>query len=181
MVKEIYDAASEWYESMYIDGDDNKYMKDERAAAEFWKKNKKSLVMPKIVSLGVGSGQDISILGYPSSTYFTGYDISPGMLKNARTKFPDYTFIEHDCNTIINTQADVLVSMFGTPNYIGINGLLMHYIIMECKHAFFIFYGENYKDGLVENYTTYSYEHLKSCFWNATVTKLNDNYNIVSW
>ena len=67
MVKEIYDAASEWYESMYIDGDDNKYMKDERAAAEFWKKNKKSLVMPKIVSLGVGSGQDISILGYPSS------------------------------------------------------------------------------------------------------------------
>ena len=30
MVKEIYDAASKWYESMYIEGNDNIYMKDEK-------------------------------------------------------------------------------------------------------------------------------------------------------
>jgi hypothetical protein len=178
MVKEIYDAASKWYESMYIEGNDNIYMKDEKAAAEYWKNNKR---LGKIASLGVGSGQDISILGYPNPNYFTGYDISPGMLKNARVKFPDYNFVEHDCKTIINDDADILVSMFGTPNYIGIDGLLMHYITMKCSHAFFIFYNEPYNDGLVEDYKRYSYEHLKSCFWNATVTKLNDNYIIVNW
>jgi hypothetical protein len=45
------------------------------------------------------------------------------MLANARQKFPAYAdrLVHHDCRKSLprSTQADVLVSMFGAPNYLG--------------------------------------------------------------
>jgi hypothetical protein len=73
--------------------------------------------------------------------------------------------------------------MFGTPNYIGLSTLMMHYDKMSAKHAFFVFYSENYDDGFGEYYHKYSQEDLSRVlgYFNPIVQKLNENYYIVKW
>lgn len=177
-----YDEASEWYEQKYVSGgwENNHYMKDEYDAHKFWMENGE---VGKIVSLGVGSGQDIEILGRPHPSTFVGYDISEGMLSNARKKFPEYIFKNADCSMYIPEKCDIIVSMFGTPNYIGLSTLLKHYIDMNAKHAFFIFYNEDYDDGFNESYHRYSYNELKNILhaFDPIIQKLNQNYYIVKW
>jgi ubiquinone/menaquinone biosynthesis C-methylase UbiE len=177
-----YDEASEWYEQKYVEGgwENNPYMKDEYDAHKFWMANGE---VGKIISLGVGSGQDIEILGKPDPKTFVGYDISAGMLANARKKFPDYTFKLFDCKQAIDDKCDILVSMFGTPNYIGLSVLLGHYQRFNAKHAFFVFYDENYDDGFGEYYHKYTREELNNLLkpFSPIIEKLNENYYIVKW
>jgi SAM-dependent methyltransferase len=93
----IYDEISKTYEEKYVAGGfQNSYMVDEFHAKTWWLWSR---LKGRIVSLGVGSGQDIEILGHPDPADFTGYDISEGMLANARQKFPAYAdrLIHHDC------------------------------------------------------------------------------------
>tara|TARA_B100000085_G_scaffold91528_1_gene82730 strand:- start:6780 stop:7001 length:222 start_codon:yes stop_codon:yes gene_type:complete len=73
--------------------------------------------------------------------------------------------------------------MFGTPNYIGLEKLLEHYENFGAKHAFFIFYDENYNDGIGENYHRYTMDHLKDRLseFNPIVNTLNENYYMVKW
>ena len=186
MVKDIIekydDAAVEYYEQKYVAGgwENNPYMKDEFDAHKFWVKNKS---VGKIISLGVGSGQDISILNNPSPNYFTGYDISKGMLDNAKDKFAEYEFVLADCKKNIENSCDILVSMFGTPNYIGLSKLLEHYQNFNASHAFFVFYAEWYDDGFGEYYHKYTKENLEKIMqaFNPIVEQLNENYYIVKW
>lgn len=181
-IDKAYDAAAVWYEEKYVNGgwENNIYMKDEKDAWQYWSMLNLS---GKIVSLGCGSGQDIPILDMPNPNNFEGYDISQGMLDNAKIKFPDYSFTHHDCNKMIDTTADILVSIFGTANYLGIDTLLQHYNHMNCKHAFFVFYDENYVDGIIDTYYGYTKEQLEKAFeqFNPDVRKLNNNYYIVAW
>ena len=182
LLREKYNAAAEWYEQKYVHGgwENNHYMKDEYDAHKFWMQNGE---VGKIVSLGVGSGQDIEILGKPDPNTFVGYDISEGMLENAKKKFPEYTFKQADCNMYIDEKCDILVSLFGTPNYIGLSKLLDHYIKMDAKHAFFVFYDENYKDGISDKYHTYTMDELIMLLkgFSPLIEKLNENYYIVKW
>ena len=177
-----YNDASEWYEQKYVEGgwENNHYMKDEKDAHDFWQKNGE---VGSIISLGVGSGQDIAILGNPDPSTFKGYDISEGMLANGRKKYPNYTLIEHDCTDLIDEKCDILVSMFGTPNYIGLSKLLAHYQHMKCKHAFFVFYNENYVDGIASKYHRYTQDELTRILhaFKPIVEPLNENYYIVKW
>lgn len=181
-LRKKYDDASKWYEQKYIDGGwkNNPYMKDEYDAHKFWLKNGE---VGKIVSLGVGSGQDIDILGKPDPKTFVGYDISEGMLNNARKKFPGYNFKNADCKVYIDEKCDILVSLFGVPNYIGLSKLLDHYQKMDANHAFFVFYDENYDDGFGEYYHKYTKQELEKVLkaFNPIVEKLNENYYIVKW
>lgn len=182
MLQDKYDDAAQWYEQKYVDGgwENNPYMKDEYDAYQFWMANGE---LGKIISLGCGSGQDIEILGNPDPKTFTGYDFSDGMLANARKKFPDYKFINQDCKLKIHDSCDILVSMFGTPNYIGLSMLLAHYQRFNAKHAFFVFYNENYDDGFVDFCHRYTQGELKALLksFNPIIQKLNDNYYIVKW
>ena len=181
-LRKKYNDASRWYEHKYVKGGwkKNHYMKDELDAYNFWMDNRED---GKIISLGVGSGQDIEILGSPDPSNFVGYDISEGMLKNAMMKFQAYTFYLRDCNTKIEDSCDILVSMFGTPNYIGLEKLLEHYKNFNAKHAFFIFYDENYYDGIADGYHTYTIDDLRDRLseFKPIVKKLNENYYIVKW
>lgn len=181
-LKQKYDEASAWYEEKYVKGgwENNPYMKDEHDTHKFWLKKKSH---GKIISLGIGSGQDIPILNMPNPSNFIGYDISEGMLNNARIKFPDYKFEIADCSKQIDNNCDVLVSIFGTPNYIGLPKLLEHYGAFKASHAFFIFYGEWYKDGFDENCFFYTKEELKYALkeFNPIIKPLNENYYIVKW
>ena len=182
MLQTKYDQAADWYEQKYVEGgwENNPYMKDEYDAHKFWMANGE---LGKIISLGCGSGQDIEILGNPDPKTFVGYDFSEGMLTNARKKFPDYTFINQDCKLAIEDSCDILVSLFGTPNYIGLSTLMWHYERLGAKHAFFVFYSEDYDDGFVEYCHKYSQEELITVlrYFNPIVQKLNDNYYIVKW
>ena len=173
-----YDKLALDYDEKYVDGVDNPYMNDEYVAAEIYKSQN---LTGKIVSLGCGTGQDVSILGYPDPNDFVGFDISKGMLSKAMIKHPDYVFIEHDCNEMTNVKADILVSMFGTPNYIGIGKLWEHYKNIQAKHAFFVFYNQDYVDGVVEEYYRYSMAHLEEIFIGANHYALNENYYVVTW
>ena len=181
-LKTKYNEAARWYEEKYVHGgwENNHYMKDEQDAYDFWMNNRSS---GKIISLGVGSGQDIEILGRPDPRLFIGYDISEGMLKNARKKFPEYDFKLQDCMLKIEDNCDVLVRMFGTPNYIGLYKLLSHYIRFKASHAFFIFYNENYNDGFDESCNRYTKSDLAKelTHFNPIIQDLNENYYIVKW
>lgn len=182
MLQNKYDDAAQWYERKYVDGgwENNPYMKDEYDAYQFWLANGE---LGRIISLGCGSGQDIEILGKPDPKTFVGYDFSEGMLNNARNKFPDYTFKMQDCNKYFLDNCDVLVSMFGTPNYIGLSKLMSHYINFKAKHAFFVFYNENYDDGFGEYYHKYKKEELEKVLYTfkPIIQPLNENYYIVKW
>jgi len=184
-VAEIYNAASADYDEKYVQGDDNEYLRDERLASFHWHQ---SGLGGNIVSLGVGSGQDIEILGRPFPENFRGFDISTGMLDRAADKFPEYNFTLHDCNMMLTKDqpgCDVLVSMFGPANYLGVNKLVGHYEHLGCTGAFFVFYNENYVDGVINEYHTYSKQKLEKKFeaYNATVLPLEEgsNYYVVWW
>jgi trans-aconitate methyltransferase len=182
MIQDKYDAAAAWYEYKYVMGgwENNPYMKDEHDAYKFWQEHGE---VGNIISIGVGSGQDIEILGNPDPKTFKGYDISSGMLENARKKFPTHEFIQADCEERLTGDCDILVSMFGAPNYIGISKLLQHYMDFNAKHAFFIIYNEHYDDGFDEYTHKYTQDQLKHylAWFNPIVQKLNDDYYIVKW
>ena len=182
MLEEKYDEASQWYEGVYVKGgwENNSYMKDELDAHKFWMENGE---VGKIISLGVGSGQDIAILNNPHPKTFTGYDFSAGMLANARDKYPEYTFKQEDCRKPIDDQCDILVSLFGCPNYIGLEKLMLHFFTFNAKHAFFVFYNETYDDGFGEKHYKYTQDELldQLQFMNPVVQPLNENYYIVKW
>lgn len=175
-------AAKTYYEERYVDGgwENNIYMQDEKDAHNFWMENRED---GKLISLGVGSGQDIPILAWPGPENFTGYDLSQGMLNNAKEKFPDHNFVLADCNENIDDSCDVLVSLFGVPNYIGLPKLMEHYKNFNAQHAFFIFYAEWYDDGIAEEYHKYTKEELQKSLYsyNPIIKQLNENYYIVKW
>lgn len=183
-VRSAYDKLSKTYEEKYVAGGlDNKYMIDEWHASEHFAR---SGITGNIVSLGVGSGQDIEILGHPHHEQFTGYDISKGMLENGRAKFSRYSLLMHDCTQMIpDKTADVLVSMFGAANYLGADKLIEHYEWLGCHAAFFVFYNETYDDDIYTEYHVYDRERLEVEFsrFGATVAPLFDgsNYYVVWW
>jgi predicted TPR repeat methyltransferase len=188
--QQIYDEIASEYDAKYVEGDNNPYMFDEMMAGSHFKlslifniQDESQCPNNKIISLGCGTGQDVEILGNPQ--YFVGYDISEEMLKVARKKFPHQNFIQRDCSELIDTNGDILVSIFGTPNYIGPDMLKKHYEHMGCKHGFFVFYNEDYKDGVVPEYHVTSEDSLKESFkeYSPRVLPLytNSNYYVVAW
>lgn len=183
-IANIYNSLSDTYEEKYVVGgwDANHYMFDEKIANKRFTESK---LTGKIISLGCGSGQDIPICNNPDPINFVGYDVSAGMLRNARKKFPDYTFIEHDCNAMIDTYGDILVSMFGAGNYLGLTKLLEHYNHIRATKAFFILYKEHYVDGIVDAYHIYTKEQIEKelVTFNPVVDDLwpNSNYYVVYW
>jgi hypothetical protein len=67
-VEAIYNEISETYEEKYVAGGfQNSYMVDEFHAKTWWLWSR---LKGRIVSLGVGSGQDIEILGHPDPADF---------------------------------------------------------------------------------------------------------------
>ena len=171
--REIYDELAKTYDDTYVEGEDNKYMKDERLAFEAYQmlNAPKSGFDGKIISLGCGTGQDIDILDFPLPSNFVGIDISSEMLKKAQAKHPHHTFVRNDLSETfrrnidtLHLRGDRLVSMFGTPNYIGIGMLTKHYKDFGCKSAFFIFYNSEYDDGVVDKYYSYTHADLHHAF-----------------
>lgn len=182
---ERYNELSKDYETKYVQGDDNPYMYDEHVAAQHWKE---ANLQGKIVSLGVGSGQDIEILGYPDPKLFRGFDFSEGMLANAKQKFPDYEFWLHDCRVPIrdhHEDADILVAMFGAANYLSLAQLKMQYDRLNCSKAFLVFYNEHYQDGISDEYYRYTKGTLMTLLrpFKPVIKDLWDgsNYYVVWW
>jgi ubiquinone/menaquinone biosynthesis C-methylase UbiE len=183
-IQKFYDQIAQTYDEKYVFGGlDNPYMVDEYYANLRWQDSR---INGSIVSLGVGTGQDVEILGFPHHEKFVGYDFSIGMINRARMKFSKYRFQLHDCNDmIVDTTADVLVCMFGAANYLGATLLKKHYQNLKCRSAFFVFYNERYQDGIVDSCYMYTHNELMDEFkaYSPTVIPLFDgsNYNVVWW
>lgn len=182
---ERYNDLSTDYEEKYVAGNDNPYMYDEQMAASHWQE---AGLKGRIVSLGVGSGQDIEILGYPDPKMFRGFDFSEGMLANAKKKFPDYEFWLHDCRVVIrdhHEDADILVAMFGAANYLSLAQIKMQYDRLNCSKAFLVFYDENYNDGISDDYYRYTKGTLMTLLrpYKPVIKNLWDgsNYYVVWW
>jgi ubiquinone/menaquinone biosynthesis C-methylase UbiE len=178
-IEKVYDDLSKLYDSKYVSSISGlEYMKDEFQAESHFKQEIGWRNAGFIYSLGCGTGQDISITKARSNK-FVGFDISLGMIKEARSKFPKYRFIKHDCNEMIvfHTKCDTLVSMFGTPNYLGISKLREHINFLKPKQCFFVFYDEHYKDGIHDAYST-NFNTLENGFigYKPRIRKLRNNY-----
>lgn len=73
-----------------------------------------------VLDLGCGTGVFLDIMG-PRHGYH-GLDLSEGMLKRAREKYPDHTFAQGDLewtDPVEIGRADWVVSLFDPLNYIG--------------------------------------------------------------
>lgn len=186
--EQVYDNLASTYDQKYVSGENNPYMADEAEVARIWKKqpfSKESyLSNRRILSLGCGTGQDIEILGYPDPERYVGVDISNEMLNKAREKFSDYTFIQEDVNT--NTedfppQCEILVSMFGVPNYIQLHRMWQIYTITNAEHAFLVYYKSTYRDGVIDHFD-YPIGEMRAFYkkYNPTF-EMFGNYVVCSW
>jgi len=178
VVEQIYDEMASDYDEKYTDPDSS-YMIDEDAASEHYNLR---ITPGSVLSLGCGTGQDAAIT---KAQDFVGLDISWPMLLKAQEKFPDHRFLKHDCSQSIPIRAEIIVSIFGTPNYIGIPALIDQYVRSNARSAFFVFYNDDYVDGVVPEYQTYTTKQLKTGFalYNPIVEPLfeGSNYTVVSW
>jgi predicted TPR repeat methyltransferase len=181
-VERAYDQLANGYDELYIDPD-SEYMQDEAAAT--WAFRGMKYRASNIISLGCGTGQDVAITNADPDK-FVGFDVSEGMLAKARVKYPRHHFVRLDCNYVVRLLPDdgsILVSIFGTPNYLGADKLLEHYKASNCAHAFFIFYDHTYDDGVVSNYHKYRHEDLVTHFgaYTPVIRPLRANYRVVAW
>lgn len=187
-----YDNLASSYDEKYVSGGlDNPYMRDEFAARQHFI-DAGLIGRGPIISLGSGTGQDVEIICFPHHEKYVGFDVSPEMTNRAREKFPGYRFQLHDCTKPIELEEHnisfkpyTLVCMFGAANYLGIDKLLEHYCHLKFRAAFFVFYNENYQDGIADDYHVYNKKQLTERFsqYPATVVPLfnGSNYNVVNW
>ena len=72
-----------------------------------------------ILDFGCGTGNMITVGELPASSYL-GVDVSLGMLKVARENYPDYQFQHRDIVNKNIGKFELILSIFGQANYIGI-------------------------------------------------------------
>ncbi len=116
-IKTIYNCIAEKYDSTY---QQDRFLLDEQQAAKYLR-----ALQPygSVLSLGCGTGQDIEIGDIPSKD-FVGLDISTSMLSVAKAKYPNYNFVEWNCEYLYDYQADTVIGMFGVINYTSLNKFL---------------------------------------------------------
>ena len=185
-VSSVYDSIADTYDQKYVEGEDNPYMEDEAYVADVWKKL--DLPTGRILSLGCGTGQDVEILGYPDPEKYLGIDVSPKMLERARLKFgrDGYVFkladvADLECPFMYRIDCDILVAMFGVPNYITLERLSELYEVVGAEHGFFVFYNEEYRDGISDHYN-FSIDQIRQTFkhHNPFFEEFS-NYVVCAW
>ena len=87
-------------------------------------------------------------VGKFKDSQYTGVDISDGMIKQAKLKYPDYTF--HNLrkhNPLGNKKFDLVLGVFGLINYMGVQEfeLLLDAYLKEDGNFFAVMYSEFYK------------------------------------
>lgn len=92
------------YSAMYTS---TQYRAEDKLTYDYIKPN----VRGSILDIGCGAGDAISHLSINPENY-TGVDISPDMLVQAHTKFPDYKFVLND-GKAVKSQYDTIICLYG--------------------------------------------------------------------
>ena len=75
----------------------------------------------KVVDLGCGTGRAVASLGLRRAfRQYVGYDLSAGMLKVARAKFPKHEFVHQNMLDVEPVPDCLVISLYGSPCYISI-------------------------------------------------------------
>lgn len=100
----------------------------------------------KVLDIGCGTGNMITV-GQIKPDQYTGIDISDNMLQQAEKKYPDYTFAYHDARKPLIGNFDVILSIFGQANYMGIYDWVESIELNLAKGGAFlsVMYSDNYK------------------------------------
>ncbi len=160
-LEQLYDNVANQYDDEY---QQEKWLNDELQTAKHLR-----LLQPygNVLSLGCGTGQDITIGGFESQS-FVGLDNSTNMLKQAMGKFPGYKFIKWDCSLTFDAKADTVVSLFGTINYVGLPHFIKQILESGATKFFGVLFSPKYKPSLGHDYCTYyTSAQIESVFKDA--------------
>ncbi len=146
-VQQIYDQVAPIYDEVY---QQEKYRNDELRTAELL-----SEINPSgfIICQGIGTGQDFEMINPGPDDLVLGLDISPEMLKIAREKFPQLQTQVWDCNNVYPANADTVISLYGTINYVGLESFCEQIVASGAKKFFGVMFSPLYVPELAPQHT----------------------------
>ena len=104
----------------------------------------------KVLSVGVGTGQDITALQLDNEG-FLGVDISYKMLQVARRNYPDYQFQE--INAVdVKEEFDTVVALFGVVNYLTLAKFIDVLSAVNASQCCIVTYNIGYKPAYLKEY-----------------------------
>jgi len=111
-IGEIFDREADLYDARY---DTHADMAEDQLTA---KRLVNFYSQGKLVDLGCGTGKLIELLGVDTEDY-VGLDVSGGMIRVARSKYPLHTFHTDDItrSLLMGESYDYAVSLYGSPSY----------------------------------------------------------------
>lgn len=135
--KAIYDSVAQSY--------DSRYKKTRHFVEEELIADEAGWLSPfmKVLSLGCGTGEDITVLQIPPEE-FLGVDISYPMIKRAITKYPDYRFEVWDATTPVPGRYHTVVGIFGFINYAGLHTFINNLRSVHAEQFIAVCYSDWY-------------------------------------
>lgn len=159
-------SLATWYNEVASSYDDEyqveKYRKDEERTAELLREIEPSGF---IICQGIGTGQDFEMINPGPNDLVLGLDISEEMLKRAKEKFPLLQTQLWDCGNVYPAHADVVVSLYGTINYVGLHSFIDQIRASGAKKFFGVMFSPEYLPPLApEHVKHYSLEDVDEMF-----------------
>ena len=144
-LSQFYDALAPQYDALYVDT--IHYVEDELV----WQLSESIGPLGKVLSVGCGTGNDISILRLePEKSVCV--DFSKNMLRIARKKYPEYRFELHDVTqSPFRYNADTVVALYGVVNYIGMRAFVRQVFQSGATKFIAILYANGYTPYNIDN------------------------------
>ena len=144
-----------------------KYRLDEERTAQLLREIEPSGF---IICQGIGTGQDYEMIDPSPEDLVLGLDISEEMLKRAKEKFPLLQTQLWDCSNVYPANADVIVSLYGTINYVGLESFINQIRASGAKKFCGVMFSPEYLPPLAPEYVKhYSLEDIEEMFETSGV------------
>jgi len=114
-IQNIYDSLAPDYDSRYREV---RHFVEETLIGQILDEMEFGAI-DRVLDIGCGTGNMITVAELPQSAYL-GVDVSEGMLEVARENYPDYEFLNIDIANQKVGEFDLILSIFGQCNYIGL-------------------------------------------------------------
>ena len=161
LVKSIYDGVAKTYDARYKST--RHFVEDELIAGLSGRLEP----FGNCLSLGCGTGEDISLFQIPPEDFF-GVDISLPMLHRATIKYPDYRFEWWDAITPVKGRYHTVLGIFGFINYAGIDAFTDNLKATHAKQFITVCYSRDYAPDYSSSVVThYDIEYIRRSLTEA--------------